>query len=76
MAAKEAAASRGKAVQMKRTNQALMLTPGCTGKGGAASELRFMGDTLKGSRNGLITSAKVTRADGHAEREAANSNSH
>ena len=40
-------------------------------KGGAASELRFMGHTLKGNRNGLIASAMVTRAYGHAEREAA-----
>ena len=40
-------------------------------KGKTASELRFMGHTLSDNRNGLIASAMVTRADGHAEREAA-----
>ncbi|CDS51783.1 Mobile element protein [Polaromonas sp. CG9_12] len=40
-------------------------------KGGAASELRFMGHTLSDNRHGLIASAVVTRADGYAEREAA-----
>ena len=40
-------------------------------KGGAASELRFMAHTLKGNPKGSIASAMVTRADGHAEREAA-----
>ena len=33
-------------------------------KGKTASELRFMGHTLKGNRHGLIASAMVTRADG------------
>ena len=37
----------------------------------AASELRFMGHTLSDNRHGLIASAVVTTADGHAEREAA-----
>ena len=40
-------------------------------KGKTASELRFMGHTLSDNRCGLIASAVVTRADGHAEREAA-----
>ncbi|CDS54750.1 Mobile element protein [Polaromonas sp. CG9_12] len=40
-------------------------------KGKTASELRFMGHTLSDNRHGLIASAVVTRADGHAEREAA-----
>lgn len=40
-------------------------------KGNTASELRYMGHTLSENRNGLIVSAMVTRADGHAEREAA-----
>ena len=40
-------------------------------KGKTASELRFMGHTLKGNRHGLIASAMVTQADGYAEREAA-----
>ena len=40
-------------------------------KGKTASELRFMGHTLSDNRHGLIASAMVTRADGHAEREAA-----
>jgi transposase len=40
-------------------------------KGKTASELRFMGHTLMENRNGLIVNALVTRADGHAEREAA-----
>ena len=40
-------------------------------KGKTASELRFMGHTLSDNRHGLIASAMVMRADGHAEREAA-----
>jgi hypothetical protein len=40
-------------------------------KGKTASELRFMGHTLSDNRHGLIASAVVTLADGHAEREAA-----
>jgi transposase len=40
-------------------------------KGKTASKLRFMGHTLMENRNGLIVSAMVTQADGHAEREAA-----
>ena len=40
-------------------------------KGNTASELRYMGHTLSDNRHGLIASAVVTIADGHAEREAA-----
>ena len=40
-------------------------------KGNTASELRYMGHTLSDNRHGLIASALVTTADGHAEREAA-----
>ena len=40
-------------------------------KGNNASELRYMGHTLSDNRHGLIASAVVTIADGHAEREAA-----
>lgn len=40
-------------------------------KAKTASELRFMGHTLSDNRHGLIASAMVTVADGHAEREAA-----
>ena len=40
-------------------------------KGKTGSELRFMGHTLSDNRHGLIASAMVTQADGHAEREAA-----
>ena len=40
-------------------------------KGNTASELRFMGHTLSDNRHGLVASAVVTIADGHAEREAA-----
>ena len=40
-------------------------------KGNTASELRFMGHTLTDNRHGLVVSAVVTQADGHAEREAA-----
>jgi transposase len=40
-------------------------------KGSTAAELRFMGHTLSDNRHGLIASAVVTTADGHAEREAA-----
>jgi len=40
-------------------------------KGKTASELRFMGHTLMENRHGLIVNARVTQADGHAEREAA-----
>lgn len=40
-------------------------------KGKTASELRFMGHTLMENRNGLIVQAKVSQADGYAERVAA-----
>lgn len=40
-------------------------------KGKTASELRYMGHTLTDNRHGLIANARVTQADGHAEREAA-----
>jgi transposase len=40
-------------------------------KGKTASELRYMGHTLSDNRHGLVASAMVTSADGHAEREAA-----
>ena len=40
-------------------------------KGYTASELRYMGHTLCDNRHGLIANARVTHADGHAEREAA-----
>jgi transposase len=40
-------------------------------KGETASELRYMGHTLADNRHGLIANARVTQADGHAEREAA-----
>ncbi len=40
-------------------------------KGNTASELRYMGHTLTDNRHGLVASAIVTIADGHAEREAA-----
>jgi len=40
-------------------------------KGKTASELRYMGHTLSDNRHGLIANARVTQADGYAEREAA-----
>ena len=40
-------------------------------KGKTASELRFMGHTLTDNRHGLVVNARVTQADGYAEREAA-----
>ena len=40
-------------------------------KGNTASELRYLGHTLSDNRHGLIANARVTQADGHAEREAA-----
>ena len=40
-------------------------------KGNTASELRYMGHTLSDNRHGLIANARVTQADGFAEREAA-----
>lgn len=40
-------------------------------KGNTASELCFMGHTLSDNRHGLIANARVTQADGFAEREAA-----
>ena len=40
-------------------------------KGKTGSELRYMGHTLTDNRHGLVVNARVTRADGHAEREAA-----
>ena len=44
--------------------------PGST-EGKTASELRYIGHTLSDNRHGLVVSARVTNADGHAEREAA-----
>jgi transposase len=40
-------------------------------KGNGAAELRFMGHTLSDNRHGLIANARVSTADGYAEREAA-----
>jgi len=40
-------------------------------KGKTASELRFMGHTLMDNQHGLIVNARVAKADGHAERQAA-----
>jgi transposase len=40
-------------------------------KGKIASELCYMGHTLSDNRHGLIANARVTQADGYAEREAA-----
>ncbi len=40
-------------------------------KGNTASQLRYIGHTLSDNRHGLIANARVTQADGHAEREAA-----
>src|ERR1700753_1519347 len=40
-------------------------------KGKTGSELRYMGHTLTDNRYGLVVNARVTYADGHAEREAA-----
>ena len=40
-------------------------------KGNTASELRYIGHTLGDNRHGLIANARVTQADGFAEREAA-----
>jgi IS5 family transposase len=40
-------------------------------KGKTASELRYMGHTLTDNRHGLVVNARVSCADGHAEREAA-----
>ena len=40
-------------------------------KGKIASELRFMGHTLTDNRHVLIVNARVTQADGYAERKAA-----
>ncbi len=40
-------------------------------KGKTASELRYMGHTLTDNRQGWVVNARVTKADGHAERGAA-----
>jgi transposase len=40
-------------------------------KGNTASELRYMGHALSDNRHGLIVNARVSRADGYAERDAA-----
>lgn len=40
-------------------------------KGNTASELRYIGHTLSDNRHGLVANARVTAADGYAEREAA-----
>ncbi|QKM55050.1 hypothetical protein B7759_01997 [Burkholderia glumae] len=39
-------------------------------KGKTASELRYMGHALSDNRHGLIVNARVSRADGYAERDA------
>ncbi len=40
-------------------------------KGKTGSELRYLGHALSDNRHGLVVSALVSTADGHAEREAA-----
>ncbi|AJK45885.1 transposase, IS4 family [Burkholderia plantarii] len=40
-------------------------------KGNTTSELRYMGHALSDNRHGLIVNARVSRADGYAERDAA-----
>lgn len=40
-------------------------------KGNTASELRYIGHALSDNRHGLIVNARVSRADGYAERDAA-----
>lgn len=40
-------------------------------KGNTAAKLSFMGHTLSDNRHGLIANARLSIADGHAEREAA-----
>jgi hypothetical protein len=40
-------------------------------KGNTASELRYKGHALTANRDGLVVNACLTRAEGHAEREAA-----
>ena len=40
-------------------------------RGRTASELRFMGHALTDNRHGMVVNTMVTRADDHAEREAA-----
>ena len=40
-------------------------------KGGTASKLSYLGHVLTENRNGLVTDARLTQADGHAERAAA-----
>ena len=40
-------------------------------KGNTASQLHYMGHTLSDNRHGLVANARVTQADGYAEREAA-----
>ena len=40
-------------------------------KGNTAAELSYIGHTLSDNRHGLIANARVTQADGYAEREAA-----
>ncbi len=40
-------------------------------KDNTASELRYMGHALSDNRHGLIVNARVSRADGYAECDAA-----
>ncbi len=40
-------------------------------KGKTGSELHYMGHTLSDNRHGLVVNARVSQADGYAEREAA-----
>lgn len=40
-------------------------------KGNTANELRYLGHALSDNRHGLVVNARVSRADGYAERDAA-----
>ncbi len=66
-----AAVSRVRAARTRRTSQTLTLTRGCTARGKRPASCASWATRLEGNRHGLISSAMVTRADGHAEREAA-----
>jgi hypothetical protein len=55
----------------RRISPRLILKRDSIARGRLASELHYMGHTLSDNHHGLIVNARVTRADGHAEREAA-----
>ena len=58
-------------IRSKETHaSSTMLTAGSTARGKRPANCAYWARRLEGNRHGLIASAMVSRADGHAEREA------